>query len=51
MFNIDKNGKNASIQSILKSNSTYFMLNNFFCLDEYYAGSGGTFQSSSWKWN
>ena len=30
-FIIHKNGNKTSIQSILKSNSTYFMFNNSFC--------------------
>ena len=30
MFIIHKNGNKTSIQPILKSNSTSFMLNNFF---------------------
>ena len=48
MFIIHKNGNKTSIQPILESNSTSFMLNNIFCemkgkkVVHWGGGNGGT---------
>ena len=58
-FIIHKNGNKTSIQPILNSNSTSFMLNKIFCEMKGKKvihwgggwGNGGTVQIASWKCN
>ena len=59
MFIIHKNGNKTSMQPILKSNSTSFIINNIFCEMEgkrviHWWGPGGnrgTVQIAYWKCN
>ena len=60
MFIIHKNGKNTSMQPILKSYSTSFMFNNIFCEMKgkkvihwggAAGGNEGTVLITSWKCN
>ena len=57
MFIIHKNGNKTSIQSILKFNSTSFMLNKKLDSETkgkkviHWGGPGGTIQIASWKCN